>query len=94
MPANERTQLMPAIPEDTPRAIVSRPSTGDMIFRTILRVSGWSVFVIVGLILTFLIVRAAKAFHLMGFDFLTTQNWYQSTARSTSASRRSCRSAS
>ena len=41
----------------------------------ILRVSGWSVFVIVGLILTFLIVRAAKAFHLMGFGFLTTQNW-------------------
>jgi phosphate transport system permease protein len=76
MPANERTQLMPAIPDDTPRAIVSRPSTGDRIFRIILRVSGWSVFVIVGLILTFLIVRAAKAFHFMGFSFLTTQNWF------------------
>jgi phosphate transport system permease protein len=76
MPANEPTALMPpAVPEDRPRAIVSRPSTGDQIFRMILRASGWSVFVIVGLILTFLIVRAAKAFHLMGFGFLTTQNW-------------------
>ena len=76
MPANEPTAVMPpAVPEDKPRAIVSRPSTGDKIFRMILRLSGWSVFVIVGLILTFLIVRAAKAFHLMGFGFLTTQNW-------------------
>ena len=75
MPADERTPLVSAIPEDKPRAIVARPSTGDKIFRTILRVSGWSVFVITGLILTFLIVRAAKAFKYMGFDFLTTQNW-------------------
>ena len=52
----------PAIDDDTPRAIVSRPSTGDRIFRIILRISGWSVFVITGLILMFLIVRAAKAF--------------------------------
>ena len=75
MPANEPNQLMSAMPEDKPRAIVSRPSTGDRIFRAVLRMSGWSVFVIVGLILTFLIVRAAKAFHFMGFGFLTTQNW-------------------
>ena len=66
---------MPAADEDTPRTIVSRPSTGDRIFRAILRGSGWSVFVITGLILVFLIVRASKAFKFMGFGFLTTQTW-------------------
>ena len=53
---------MPPADEDTPRAIVARPSTGDKIFRAILRGSGWSVFLITGMILIFLIVRAAKAF--------------------------------
>jgi phosphate transport system permease protein len=67
--------LRPAGPEDTPRAIVARQSTGDKIFRGILRASGWSVFVITGLILTFLIIRALKAFKFMGFGFLTTQAW-------------------
>jgi phosphate transport system permease protein len=62
--------------EDTPRTIVARPSTGDKIFRALLRAAGWSVFVITGLILVFLIIRAAKAFKFMGLDFLTTQNWY------------------
>jgi len=68
--------MMPAVPDDVPRAIVARPSTGDKIFRGILRTSGWSVFVITGLILLFLILRAAKAFKFMGFRFLTTQAWY------------------
>jgi phosphate transport system permease protein len=67
--------MMPAVPEDTPRTIVARPSTGDKIFRGILRASGWSVFVITGLILVFLILRAAKAFKFMGFGFLTTSSW-------------------
>ena len=70
-----RCPAAPAVDEDKPRAIVSRPSTGDKIFRAILRRSGWSVFVITGLILVFLIVRAAKAFKFMGFGFLTTQAW-------------------
>jgi phosphate transport system permease protein len=60
---------------DTPRTIVARPSAGDKIFRAILRASGWSVFVITGMILLFLILRASKAFSFMGFRFLTTQNW-------------------
>jgi phosphate transport system permease protein len=66
---------MPAAPDDVPRVISARPSTGDKIFRGILRASGWSVFVITGLILLFLILRAAKAFKYMGFGFLTTQSW-------------------
>jgi phosphate transport system permease protein len=75
MPAEAQTQMMPAVPEDTPRAIVAQVSTGDKIFRGILRASGWSVFVITGLILIFLIARAAKAFHFMGAQFLTTSSW-------------------
>jgi phosphate transport system permease protein len=75
MPAEGASQVNEAVPEDTPRTIVSRPSTGDRIFRAILRASGWSVFVITGLILVFLIVRALKAFKFMGFAFLTTQSW-------------------
>ena len=75
MPADDPTQVLGALTDDTPRAIVVRPSTGDRIFRTILRLAGWSVFLITGLILTFLIVRSAKAFKFMGLSFLTTQNW-------------------
>ncbi len=74
MPA-ERLAAMAPEDEDKPRTIVSRPSTGDLIFRSVLRASGWSVFVITGLILVFLILRASKAFKFMGFSFLTTQNW-------------------
>jgi phosphate transport system permease protein len=75
VPADRPTPALLAVDEDTPRTIVARPSTGDRIFRAILRGSGWSVFVITGLILVFLILRAAKAFKFMGFGFLTTQTW-------------------
>jgi phosphate transport system permease protein len=67
--------MMPAVPDDTPRAIVAQVSTGDKVFRGILRASGWSVFVITGLILLFLILRAGKALHFMGLSFLTTSAW-------------------
>jgi phosphate transport system permease protein len=75
MPAERPALVLPAADDDVPRTIVARPSAGDQIFRAILRASGWSVFVITGLILAFLIVRASKAFKLTGFSFLTTQNW-------------------
>ena len=75
MPAKRPANAPHAIDEDTPRTIVARPSAGDKIFRAILRASGWSVFVITGMILVFLILRASKAFGFMGFRFLTTQNW-------------------
>ena len=75
MPAERPANPPRAIDEDTPRTIVARPSTGDKIFRAILRASGWSVFVITGMILVLLILRASKAFKFRGFGFLTTQNW-------------------
>jgi len=75
MPAERPAHAPHAIDADTPRTIVARPSAGDKIFRAILRASGWSVFVITGMILLFLILRAGKAFSFRGFGFLTTQNW-------------------
>jgi phosphate transport system permease protein len=61
--------------DDAPRAIVSRPSRGDLIFRGTLRSAGLSVFVITGMILVFLIVRGSWALHEEGLSFLTKQNW-------------------
>src|SRR3984957_21268106 len=76
MPAQHPTRVMPPADEDAPRTIIARPSTGDKIFRAAVRGSGWSVFLITGLILAFLILRASKAFKFMGLGFLTTQAWY------------------
>ncbi|TVZ07252.1 phosphate ABC transporter permease subunit PstC [Trebonia kvetii] len=75
MPAERPVNAPHATDQDTPRTIVARPSTGDKIFRAILRASGWSVFVITGMILLLLILRASKAFSFRRFGFLTTQNW-------------------
>jgi phosphate transport system permease protein len=65
----------PPTGQDTPRAIVSRGSRGDMVFHGILRASGLSVLVIISLILLFLIVRSTWALGAEGFGFLTKQNW-------------------
>jgi phosphate transport system permease protein len=67
----------PGLPatDDVPRAIVSRVSRGDAIFRGLLRCAGLSVFVITGMILVFLIVRASWALRAEGFSFLTKQDW-------------------
>jgi phosphate transport system permease protein len=77
--------VMPALIEDrsladTPRTIVSKPSTGDRVFRGILRASGLSVFLITASILVFLILRALKAFRQTGLSFLTTSAWLDRSA--------------
>jgi phosphate transport system permease protein len=61
--------------DDVPRTVVSRPSRGDMVFRTILRLAGLSSFAITGLILIFLIIRSSWAFRADGFSFFTKTNW-------------------
>jgi phosphate transport system permease protein len=61
--------------DDVPRTIVSRPSRGDLIFRTVLRLAGLSSFAITGLILVFLIIRSSWAFRTDGLSFFTKQNW-------------------
>jgi phosphate transport system permease protein len=61
--------------DDVPRAVVSRGSPGDLVFRGILRAAGLSVFVITGMILVFLIIRGSWALRTAGPGFLTKQNW-------------------
>ena len=64
---------------DVPRQIYVRTSASDKLFRGVLRGGGMSVLVILGLILSFLAVRAVSAFRNMGFGFFTTQSWFVST---------------
>lgn len=61
--------------DDVPRTIVSRPSRGDLIFRSVLRGAGLSSFAITGLILIFLVYRSWWALRADGFSFFTKQNW-------------------
>jgi phosphate transport system permease protein len=68
-----------AAAEDRPRDIVAPVALGDKIFRGILRSAGLTVFLITGLILIFLIFRAASALHAAGFGFFTTSTWFIGT---------------
>jgi phosphate transport system permease protein len=66
-----------AVPDDddTPRAIVSRVSRADSVFRAVLRIGGLSSFAITGLILIFLLYRSLSAFGADGLTFFTKQSW-------------------
>jgi phosphate transport system permease protein len=61
--------------DDAPRTIVSRASTGDRIFRGILRAGGLFVLFITGMILLFLFLRSLGAFRRAGFGFFTTASF-------------------
>jgi phosphate transport system permease protein len=61
--------------DDVPRAVVSKWSPGDLIFRNALRVAGLSTFAITALILAFLIFRGMWALRADGLSFFTKQNW-------------------
>jgi len=71
--------LTPAPEEDVPRRIVTRVSTGDLIFRSAMRTAGLLVLVITASILIFLAARSVPAFRSAGFSFFTTSqfNGYQ-----------------
>ena len=62
-------------PEDVPRAITVRVTPADRAFRALLRGGGIAVFVLIGLIGTFLIVKAWSTFRRVGWSFLTNQSW-------------------
>jgi phosphate transport system permease protein len=79
MPVEVHTEAAPASP-DKPRAIVAKLSVGDMIFRGVFRAAGLSVFVITGMVLVFLVLRAAPTFKARGWSFLTTQAWYTTSS--------------
>jgi phosphate transport system permease protein len=67
------------LPDDVPRSVVSSISTGDKVFRGILRGSGIAVLAITGMILVFLILRSLSAFKRAGLGFFTTQNFLPET---------------
>jgi phosphate transport system permease protein len=69
----------PAATEDRPRDIVAPVAFGDKIFRGILRSAGLTVFLITGLILVFLIIRATTALQAVGLGFFTTSTWFIGT---------------
>jgi phosphate transport system permease protein len=61
--------------EDVPRVIVARVTAADRAFRALLRGGGVAVFAIIGLIGTFLIVRAWSSFSKAGWAFFSTNTW-------------------
>jgi phosphate transport system permease protein len=69
----------PAAPEesgsDRPRRIVAPVTPGDRLFRGGLRVAGFSVFGIMGLIALFLLLRGFQALKYSGWSFFTTTDW-------------------
>lgn len=70
-----------AVPDadDRPRAIVSRVSASDRVFRGMLRAAGIAMLVITAGILVFLVLRSIPAFQAVGFGFFTTSTWFIST---------------
>ena len=73
------TVLPPPVLPDAPaehrrsRATTLHPS--DRIFRAVLRISGMTVLLVMGLVGMFLLVRGADALGEARWDFLTTQAW-------------------
>ncbi|WP_329565798.1 phosphate ABC transporter permease subunit PstC [Kitasatospora sp. NBC_01266] len=60
---------------DRPRVITAPATPGDLVFRGLLRMAGYSVFAIMGLIAFFLLWRGTNALRFTGWSFLTTQRW-------------------
>ncbi|MFE9428739.1 phosphate ABC transporter permease subunit PstC [Kitasatospora sp. NPDC006697] len=76
------TSVLPAPPppsapadQDRPRSISAPATRGDTIFRGALRVAGYSVFAIMGLIAFFLLRRGYDALRAAGWHFFTEQRW-------------------
>jgi phosphate transport system permease protein len=65
--------------DDRPRAVVTRVSAGDRVFRGFLHASGLAVLVITASILAFLVLRSFTAFGAVGTGFFTTSAWFIST---------------
>jgi len=61
--------------DDQPRAVEVTHTRADAVFRRIALAAGFSTFVIMALIGTFLLLRAIPAFHLAGLKFFTETLW-------------------
>jgi phosphate transport system permease protein len=66
---------IPEGPQDVPRAVSTQARGGDRVFLSVLRGSGLSVLVIIGIIGAFLGSRAWQALKVASWGFLTTQEW-------------------
>ena len=66
--------------DDVPRAIVTRVSAQDRVFRAILRAGGMTVLLITSLILIFLTLKSLGALKRAGFGFLTTKSFTPETS--------------
>ena len=64
---------------DQPRVISAPATPGDRIFRGLLRAAGLSVFVIMGLIALFLLLRGSDALRATGWSFFTEMRWNTQT---------------
>jgi phosphate transport system permease protein len=60
---------------DRPRKLSAPSTRGDRVFRGMLRVAGFSVFAIMGLIAFFLLLRGTDAFKASGWKFFTEVKW-------------------
>ncbi|MDH6141488.1 MULTISPECIES: phosphate ABC transporter permease subunit PstC [Kitasatospora] len=60
---------------DRPRRLTAPATRGDLVFRGLLRVGGYSVFAIMGLIAFFLLLRGTTALRASGWSFLTQVKW-------------------
>ncbi|GAA1842348.1 phosphate ABC transporter permease subunit PstC [Asanoa iriomotensis] len=69
------TPSTPDGPADRPRAVRTRLLASDHVFRTVARVAGSMVLVIMLLVGIFLSVQAWPAVRRAGWGFLTTQDW-------------------
>jgi phosphate transport system permease protein len=58
-----------------PRKLTARLSASDRTFRGVAAAGGVLVLILMGLVGTFLAVRAWQALHTAGLSFLTTQQW-------------------
>ncbi|MFD0568519.1 phosphate ABC transporter permease subunit PstC [Kitasatospora gansuensis] len=61
--------------QDRPRRISAPVTPGDRLFRAGLTAAGLSVFLIMGLIAFFLLLRGGRALKATGWSFLTEQRW-------------------
>ena len=64
-----------SVAELKPRALVTRPTGADQVFRTLVRGSGATVLLIELLVGVFLAYRAQEALGVAGLSFLTTSQW-------------------
>jgi len=72
------TAVLPELPgaaDDRPRAITTRVSGADLVFRSVVRLAALLVLGITGLIAIFLIARASSTLRAAGWRFLTNFQW-------------------